>query len=79
MAGFGSILVNQTVNEAITDAYVDNMSLEQLKQFVYEDLISLSEHDDGDLLLANFWDLPEITRTNITLRFPGFDTGESDN
>ena len=65
-----------SVSEEVAKEYVKNMSLDELKQFVYEDLIELHNHTDEDLLLANFWDLPEVTREIIKMKYPDFDTGE---
>ena len=68
--------IEETVNEKICRMYVDNMSLEELKQFVYEDIESLQSHDDGSMLRANFWDLTELQQQSVRISHPDFDTGE---
>ena len=68
--------ISETPTETISRLLVSEMSIEQLKQAVYDDLVALAEHASEDLLLANFWSLSEASQTNVRLEHPNFDTGE---
>lgn len=64
---------HQTVEEKICSDYVDNMSLENMKQFIYEDLLHEAESEDSEMLKCNFAALNCHQKEKILKQFPNFD------
>lgn len=65
---------NQTAEERICSDYVDDMSLEELKQYVFEDILHVC--GDRDMLLYNFYSLDDEKQEKIRKDFPKFSTFE---
>ena len=64
--------MKKTINEIVAEKTADAMTVEQLRQYVYEDLLALHDHDSGEMLENNFFDLPTDQQMEILREYPKF-------